>query len=159
MAPVDLQKLQPPLDLLANKADHIDINEIYAKGGVMNETDPIDFQLSRQNNNSGGGHSNEIPYVSFDRQELNLILGLYGLHVGAGEWRDYAIDMLKDRAVFSIFRHTSDVPLYRIEKDPRLARRQGAYSVITASGQILKRGRDLGMVLRILKPKPRLAVF
>ena len=96
--------------------------------------------------------------VSFNRQELDLILGLYGLQVGAGEWRDYAIDMLKDKAVFSIFRHASEVPLYRVEKNPKLAQRQGAYSVVAAGGQILKRGRDLEMVLRILKPKPRLAM-
>jgi hypothetical protein len=65
--------------------------------------------------------------VTFDRHELDRILNLYGRKVAAGEWRDYAIDFLKDRAVFSIFRRSSEVPLYRIEKDPRLSRRQGAY--------------------------------
>ena len=124
----------------------------------MNETDPIDFQSSRQIGNTGGGRSQQLPFVAFDRRELNLILSLYGLHVGAGEWRDYAIDMMKDKAVFSIFRHASEVPLYRIEKDPKLARRQGAYSIVAASGHIMKRGRDLSTVLRILKLKPRLAM-
>lgn len=70
--------------------------------------------------------------------------------VAAGEWRDYAIDTLKDRAVFSIFRRTSEVPLYRIEKNPKLARRQGAYAVISQTGMILKRGSDLARVLRVL---------
>ncbi len=124
----------------------------------MNETDPIDFQSSRQAGIRSGGKNTELPFVSFDRQELNLILRVYGLQVGAGEWRDYAIDMLKDKAVFSIFRHTSEVPLYRVEKNPRLTRRQGAYSIIAASGHILKRGRDLEKVLRILKPKPKLTM-
>ena len=68
--------------------------------------------------------------------------------VAAGEWRDYAIDFLKDRAVFSIFRRASEVPIYRIEKDPRLARKQGAYSVISATGLIVKRGHELEKVLR-----------
>ena len=63
--------------------------------------------------------------------------------VAAGEWRDYAIDFLKDRAVFSVFRRASEVPIYRIEKDPRLARKQGAYSVISATGLIVKRGHEL----------------
>ena len=63
--------------------------------------------------------------------------------VGEGEWRDYAIDHLKDRAVFSVFRRASEVPLFRIEKDPKLARKQGAFSVIAASGLIVKRGHDL----------------
>jgi hypothetical protein len=86
--------------------------------------------------------------VTFSRRELDRILGLYGRMVAAGEWRDYAIDFLKDRAVFSVFRRASEVPLYRIEKDPRLARRQGAYSVISATGLIVKRGHELDNVLR-----------
>lgn len=88
--------------------------------------------------------------VSFNRLELREILNLYGRKVAAGEWRDYAIDCLKDRAVFSVFRRTSEVPMYRIEKDPKLARRQGAYSVIAASGLILKRGHDLARVISVL---------
>ena len=66
-----------------------------------------------------------------------------------GEWRDYAIDMLRDRAVFSIFRRTAESRSYRIEKRPRLARRQGAFSVIAATGLILKRGHELCRVLRV----------
>jgi hypothetical protein len=89
--------------------------------------------------------------VSFDRTELREILDLYGRKVAAGEWRDYAIDCLKDKAVFSVFRRTSEVPLYRIEKDPKLARRQGAYSVVTASGLILKRGHELARVIAVLE--------
>ena len=88
--------------------------------------------------------------VTFSRHELDRILGLYGRKVAAGEWRDYAIDFLKDRAVFSVFRRSSDVPIYRIEKNPRLARRQGAYSIVSVTGLILKRGHELDRVLRVL---------
>jgi hypothetical protein len=88
--------------------------------------------------------------VTFDRRELDRILRLYGRMVAAGEWRDYAIDFLKDRAVFSVFRRSSEVPIYRIEKNPRLARRQGAYSVISATGLIVRRGHELERVLRVL---------
>jgi len=88
--------------------------------------------------------------VTFDRRELNRILGLYGRKVAAGEWRDYAIDFRKDRAVFSVFRRSSEVPIYRIEKNPRLGRPQGAYSVISATGLILRRGHELDRVLRAL---------
>src|ERR1043165_8435899 len=77
---------------------------------------------------------------TFNRLELHRILNLYGRMVADGEWRDYAIDFLKDRAVFSVFRRASEVPIYRIEKDPRLARKQGMYSVISATGLILRRG-------------------
>ena len=77
-------------------------------------------------------------------------------HKADGEWRDYAIDFLKDRAVFSVYRRASEVPIYRIEKDPRLARKQGMYSVISATGLILRRGHELERVLLVLAPKPAL---
>ncbi len=87
--------------------------------------------------------------ITFDRRELDQILRLYGRMVAANEWRDYAIDHLSDHAVFSVFRRTSETPLFRIVKDPSLARRQGAYSVIAATGQILKRGHELARVLTV----------
>jgi len=93
------------------------------------------------------------PTVTFNRLELNRILNLYGRMVADGEWRDYAIDFLRDKAVFSIFRRASEIPLYRIEKDPRLARKQGAYSVVSASGQILRRGHELDRVLLVIDRK------
>jgi hypothetical protein len=96
--------------------------------------------------------------VSFTRAELRCILDLYARKVAEGEWRDYAIDFLREKAVFSIFRRTSEMPLYRIEKDPKLARRQGAYAVVAASGLVLKRGHDLARVLRILDKPLKLVV-
>jgi len=91
--------------------------------------------------------------VGFDRRELKIILEIYGRMVILGEWRDYAIDHLTGRAVFSIFRRSSEHPIYRIEKCPRDQIRQGAYSVVGMDGRILKRGRDLGQVLRVLERK------
>src|SRR5215213_2193541 len=91
--------------------------------------------------------------VTFNRLELNRILNLYGRMVADGEWRDYAIDFLKDQAVFSVFRRASEIPLYRIVKDPRLARKQGAYSVVSSTGQILRRGHELDRVLLVIDRK------
>jgi uncharacterized protein DUF2794 len=101
---------------------------------------------------SGGAAVQAAPVnrVTFDRRELDHIFSLYGRMVAAGEWRDYAIDFLKDRAVFSVFRRASEVPIYRIEKNPKLARRQGAYSVVSATGLIVRRGHELDRVLRAL---------
>jgi hypothetical protein len=93
--------------------------------------------------------------VTFDRHELLRILDLYGRKVAAGEWRDYAISFLKDRAVFAVFRRSSEMPLYRIEKNAALARRQGAYAVVAPGGRVLKRGHDLDRVLRVLDPALR----
>ena len=94
-----------------------------------------------------------VPQVTFDRLELNRILTLYGRMVSAGEWRDYALDFLDEVAVFSIFRRSSEMPLFRIEKQPRLRNRQGQYSVVAAGGVILKRGHELAQVLRIFDKK------
>jgi Protein of unknown function (DUF2794) len=91
--------------------------------------------------------------VAFHRTELSVILGLYGRMVAAGLWRDYGISMLRDAAIFAVFRHTAEHPLYRIEKRPRLAARQGQYAVIAMDGRILKRGTDLRAVLRVLETK------
>jgi hypothetical protein len=104
----------------------------------------------------GGAPAHRAPapvnQVTFSRREFKRILDLYGRKVAAGEWRDYAIDFLKDRAVFSVFRRASEVPLYRIEKNPKLSRRQGAYSVISATGHIVRRGHELDRVLRAIDP-------
>lgn len=94
--------------------------------------------------------------VRFDRMELGLILRSYGHKVARGEWRDYAIDMLPNCAMFSVYRHSCEMPVYQIVKDPKLARRQGAYFIRSASGQIVKRGRDLARMLRYFEEKPRL---
>jgi hypothetical protein len=91
--------------------------------------------------------------VSFSRVELSVILGLYGRMVAAGIWRDYGISLLREAAIFSVFRHAAEHPLYRIEKRPRFAGRQGQYAVIGMDGRILKRGHDLAKVLRPLEAK------
>ncbi len=89
----------------------------------------------------------------FDRLELNRILTIYGRMVAAGEWRDYAIDFLDDVAVFSIFRRSSEMPLFRVEKRPRLKSKQGQYAVVAAGGLVLRRGHELAQVLRIFDKK------
>ena len=96
---------------------------------------------------------NHPPQVSFHRRELEVILPVYGKMVAAGEWRDYGISMLRDVAVFSIFRHAAEHPIYRIEKRPALMGRQGQYAVIGMDGRILKRGADLRQVLKVLEKK------
>jgi hypothetical protein len=96
--------------------------------------------------------------TSFSRRELNEILGVYGRKVADGEWRDYAIDHHREEAIFSVFRRSSEIPLYRIVKQPRLARRQGAYSVVAATGLILKRSHDLANVLRVFEKRLSLVV-
>ena len=121
----------------------------------MSEADPqhgaelLDFL----NPGGGGGPQppRQKPFVGFDRHELHTILNVYGRKVATGEWRDYAMDFLKDRALFSIYKRASERPLYVIEKNPRLRARQGQYMVTSQDGRVLKRGHELATVLRVLE--------
>ena len=103
-----------------------------------------------------GSQAGDADVISFNRDELQKIFNLYGRKVGDGEWRDYAIDFTPQKAVFSIYRRACEYALFRIEKYPRLARRPGAYAVITATGLILKHGHDLSHVIACLDSGLRL---
>jgi hypothetical protein len=125
----------------------------------VSEADPqqsaqlLDFMNPSGGNPGGGGphQPRPRPFVGFDRRELNTILNLYGRKVASGEWRDYAMDFLKDRALFSIYKRASERPLYVIEKNPKLRNRQGQYMVTIEDGRVLKRGHELDNVLRVLE--------
>ena len=92
-----------------------------------------------------------IASVTFDRKELSTILNVYGRKVASGEWRDYAIDFLRERALFSIYKRSSERPIYVVEKNPKLRSKQGQYMVLSQEGRVLKRGHELSTVLRVLE--------
>ena len=123
----------------------------------MSDNEPIAF---RPRSGAGQTGTRALPpvaqvqaQVAFDRRELTEILTVYGRMVAAGEWRDYALDFGRETAAFSVFRRASEWPLYRIEKTPKNARRQGAYSVVAATGLILKRGHELRRVLEVFEKR------
>jgi len=127
----------------------------------LSESEPIAFRPRnagpfRGSPPPGRAGAEARSLTTFNRQELSAILAVYGRKVAAGEWRDYAIDLGREKAVFSVFRRSSECPLYRIEKTPKLARKQGAYSVVAPAGLILKRGHDLLRVLLVLEDRVRL---
>jgi Protein of unknown function (DUF2794) len=128
----------------------------------MTEADPPGSHFSRSESAEiaqfPASRRSDPPAIAFDRHELRQIMNLYGRMVAYGEWRDYAIDFLRDKAVFSIFRRSSEMPLYRIVKDPALSQRQGAYSVLAPTGMILKRGHDLARVLQAIDKPVRVVV-
>ena len=93
--------------------------------------------------------------VTFNRNELRILLNEYSRCVAAGEWRDYAMDFTRDRAVFSVFRHTAEHPLYAIEKLPGKSGRPELYAV-SRGPQRLKQSESLNTVLAAIKSRPRL---
>jgi len=99
------------------------------------------------------GSQNQPSQVGLERRELEQILNLYGRMVAAGHWRDYAMDMRKDVAIFAAFRRASERPQYRIEKRPSDRNRQGMWSLHGEHGQVLKRGHELNGVLAPIERK------
>lgn len=127
----------------------------------MSDSEPIAFRPRQAGDSNSGlavAQTGVQTAVSafFHRRELNEILAVYGRMVAAGEWRDYAIEMGREKAVFSVYRRSSEWPLFRIEKNPRLERKQGTYSVVAATGRVLKRGHELKRVLSVLERNLRL---
>ncbi|MGV3479631.1 MAG: DUF2794 domain-containing protein [Sphingobium sp.] len=93
------------------------------------------------------------PQIGFDRSELMRILDLYGRMVAAGYWRDYAIDLGREAAIFSAFRRATERPEYRIEKRPALRNRQGMWALVSEAGAVLRRGHELSSVLAPVERK------
>lgn len=91
--------------------------------------------------------------VSFDKNELGKILNIYGKMVALGEWRDYGISILRDFSIFSIYRHSSEYPIYKVKKMTKNSNKREVFSVIAMDGKILKRGNDLSLVLKPLEAK------
>ena len=71
--------------------------------------------------------------------------------VAAGHWRDYAIHMGVEVAIFAAYRRTSERPEVRIEKRPSLRLKQGAFALVSEHGTVLKRGQELAGVLAPLE--------
>ena len=94
-----------------------------------------------------------LPRASFNKKELNLILKVYGKMVSIGEWRDYAISLLKDISVFSIYRHSSEFPIYRVKKFMKKSNKKEIFTVVEMNGKILRSGNNLSDVLKPLEMK------
>ena len=91
------------------------------------------------------------PIATFDSKEFTRILDLYGRMVAAGHWRDYALRIHPEVAIFAAYRRHSERPEVRIEKRPSLRVKQGAFALLGEHGQVLKRGHDLVTVMAPLE--------
>jgi Protein of unknown function (DUF2794) len=123
----------------------------------MRDTEPVeDNRAANLACKRKGGSAAPISAIAAAPAGLREIFDLYGRKVAGGEWRDYGIDFTPQKAVFSVYRRACEYALYRIEKNPRLARKQGAYSVVTATGLVLQRGHDLRRVIAALDTRLKL---
>ncbi len=90
----------------------------------------------------------------FSRSELQQLLNLYARCVANGEWRDYAIDQKNGMAIFSVFRHTHERPLYSVAK-----RDTGSEYIVYAGLQKLKRANNLEEALGVLEKRQSFSVI
>ncbi|MEZ5757813.1 MAG: DUF2794 domain-containing protein [Emcibacteraceae bacterium] len=99
-------------------------------------------------------HNKGVPSsIFFERREFEAILNIYGKMVASGYWKDYAISASKDVATFAVFQKASERPIFRITKTPALKHKQGAFAILNSQGLILKRGQELGHVLKYFDKK------
>ena len=89
----------------------------------------------------------------FSKKELNKILSFYGVRVASGDWKDYAIDRDKDKSSFSIYRHASEMPIYKIIKSHKIKNPDDKWKILSMSGQEIKRNRSLEKILKFLDGK------
>ena len=89
----------------------------------------------------------------FSKEELNLILSLYGKGVSSGKWKDYAIDTSKNETIFSIYRHASEMPLFKITKNHRSKRVDERWTIKSTTGELLKRSKNLTHLLNYFNQK------
>ena len=100
----------------------------------------------------------ESRITTFNKNELNLILSIYGKNVAQGIWKDYAIDHTKDNAVFSIYRNTFEKAFLSIKKNSSKIKRQKKYILYDANQSKIKDADVLADIINQLQNKKIRAV-
>ena len=101
--------------------------------------------MNRTKTITGNAYLSEKEAKFLFKEELYLILSLYGTGVSSGKWKDYAIDNSMNETIFSIYRHASEMPLYKIIKNHKIKRTDEKWIIKSTSGQILKRNKKFNI--------------
>ena len=89
--------------------------------------------------------------TSFTKSELSIILGAYGEKVQSGQWRDYAIDTFKGTAVFSIYRSTSEQPIFSVSKVSTNKKNQPIKYQLSDNKKVIKESKLLSDIIDVLR--------
>jgi len=108
----------------------------------------------REKSHRSQGSRRQQP-VTFSKRELSQLLSVYSPRVTNGEWKDYAIDHTPCMAIFSIFRRTSETPLYAIAKLATDSGRKCSY-LLFRGGRIRHRSANIGTILALFDKRLRL---
>ena len=95
----------------------------------------------------------EKKFIFFSKLELTSILNLYSKQVSKGYWRDYALDSKIDNAIFSIYRHTQDKPMYQIIKNSIKGFRNKPTFYIKKGEEIISKSSKLSIILSHFEKK------
>ena len=109
------------------------------------------INLSAPPNNYNLAPDSQI--TTFNKNELNLILSIYGRNVAQGIWKDYAIDHAKDFAIFSIYRNTFEKVFLSIKKNSSKFKKQRKFALYDANQKKIKDSDILTDIINQLRNK------
>ena len=95
----------------------------------------------------------EKKIIFFSKLELSSILNLYSKQVSKGNWKDYALDSKIDNAIFSIYRHTQDKPMFQIIKNSQKGFRNKPSFYIKKGEEIISKNKSLFTILSNFEKK------
>ena len=84
----------------------------------------------------------------FEKDELKIILDLYGKMVSKGSWKDYGLSISSKQVGFSVFKNAAENALYKICKNFKPKNKNLKYLIIDTNGKILKNSYDLNSLLK-----------
>ena len=108
---------------------------------------------SSSNTNIKNFKNIEKKFIFFSKLELSSILNLYSKQVSKGNWRDYALDSKIDNAIFSIYRHTQDKPMFQIIKNSQKGFRNKPSFYIKKGEEIISKSKSLFTILSNFEKK------
>ena len=89
----------------------------------------------------------EKKFIFFSKLELTSILNLYSKQVSKGYWKDYALDSRIDNAIFSIYKHSQDKPMYQIIKNRQKGSRNNLSFYIKKGEEVINKSNSLFKIL------------
>ena len=83
----------------------------------------------------------------FDKSELKIIFNLYAKMVSKGFWKDYGLNISKEKVSFNIYKRASENAEFRICKNFRLKNKNLKYFTSDSQGNILNISKNLEELL------------
>ena len=111
------------------------------------------FEKSNLYNSRGVTTNNNKNIIFFSKHELTSILNLYSKQVSKGFWKDYALDSTGNTAIFSIYKHSQDKPIYQIIKKSIKGFRNMPDFFITKDKEIINKSREISIILSKFEKK------